>query len=161
RHGTLSTLLFFHLWVVNFLFSKVVNFLIDKHNTYICPAKHILTYRTTTREGYREYVSNPETCKTCPFLTQCTRSKDNRKVVTRHVWEESKEWVRENRLSRSGKRLYQKRKETIERSFADAKELHGFRYCRFRGKSKVLEQALLTAACQNMKKIALHLAKKG
>jgi hypothetical protein len=128
-------------------------------DSYLCPGKQVLAYRTTTREGYKEYVSDPEICKVCPFLFQCTRSKNHRKVVTRHVWEESKEWVRLNRLSKSGKMLYKKRSQTIERSFADAKELHGFRYCRLRGKEKVLEQALMTAACQNMKKIALHLAK--
>ena len=37
---------------------------------------------------------------------------------------------------------------------ADAKELHGHRYARFRGLGKVREQSLLSAACQNMKKIA-------
>ncbi|HEU5138341.1 MAG TPA: transposase, partial [Bacillales bacterium] len=51
------------------------------------------------------------------------------------------------------------RKETIERSFADAKQLHGLRYCRLRGRQKVQEQALMTAASQNMKKIANHLDK--
>ncbi|GLI04856.1 hypothetical protein YDYSG_08860 [Paenibacillus tyrfis] len=47
----------------------------------------------------------------------------------------------------------------IERSFVDTKGLHGLRYCRFRGKKKVLEQAIMTAICQNVKKIANHLAK--
>ena len=130
-------------------------------NTYTCPANHELHYSTTDRNGYRQYKSNPEVCKTCPFLSKCTRSKNHRKVVTRHIWEDSKEWVRSNRLSKSGKRLYKRRKETIERSFADAKQLHGFRYCRFRGLQKVSEQALMTAAAQNMKKIALFLAKQG
>lgn len=126
---------------------------------YLCPNQQILRYRTTNREGYREYMSDPVVCKTCPFLSECTRSKTSRKVITRHVWESSKERVRENRLSKSGKVLYAKRKETIERSFADAKQLHGFRYCRLRGRANVLEQALMTAACQNIKKIALHLAR--
>ena len=36
-------------------------------------------------------------------------------------------------LTDLGKRLYARRKETVERSFADAKELHGHRYARFRG----------------------------
>lgn len=76
------------------------------------------------------------------------------------VWEDSKEWVRLNRRSRSGKYLYRLRYQTIERSFADAKELHGLRYCRFRGRRSVQEQALMTAMAQNIKKIALHLAKK-
>lgn len=128
-------------------------------NTYRCPNGEDLGYRTTTRQGYREYVSNPKKCKTCPLLEQCTRSKNHQKVVTRHVWEDAKEQIRENRLSKSGKNLYKKRKETVERSFADAKQLHGLRYCRLRGIQKVQEQALMTAACQNIKKIANHLAR--
>lgn len=126
---------------------------------YLCPNKQILEYRTTTRNGYREYISDSKICAECPGLSQCTHSKNHRKVVTRHVWEDSKEWVHQNGLTKSGKMLYKKRKETIERSFADAKQLHGYRYCRFRGKKSALEQALMTAACQNMKKIANILAK--
>ncbi|WP_442852642.1 hypothetical protein [Bacillus sp. 1NLA3E] len=38
-------------------------------------------------------------------------------------------------------------------------ELHGLRYCRLRGLKKVSEQAFHTAACQNIKKIATHLAR--
>jgi transposase len=129
-------------------------------NAYVCPAKHELKYSTTNREGYREYKSDPKQCVTCPLLDQCTRSKNKQKVITRHVWEESKEWVRLNRLSKSGKYLYRLRYQTIERSFADAKELHGLRYCRLRGKANVQEQALMTATVQNIKKIALHLAKQ-
>lgn len=124
---------------------------------YKCPADQKLAYRTTTRKGYREYVSDPKVCVSCEKLERCTHSKDHKKVITRHVWEESKEWIRANRLSERGKKLYKRRKETVERSFADAKQLHGLRYARYRGISKVLEQCLLTAACQNMKKIANHL----
>jgi len=130
-------------------------------DVYVCPNGQTLTYRTTTREGYREYKSDPKKCKECPLLSQCTRSKNTTKVVTRHVWEEHKEKVRLNRLSKSGKMLYKYRKEKVERSFADSKELHGLRYCRLRGLRKASEQVLLTAACQNMKKIATHLAKLG
>jgi hypothetical protein len=46
--------------------------------------------------------------------------------VTRHVWEEHKEKIRLNRLSTNGKALNKFRKEKIERSFADSKQLHGF-----------------------------------
>ncbi|MEC3682426.1 transposase, partial [Bacillus safensis] len=80
---------------------------------------------------------------------------------SRHVWEEHKQKIRHNRLSAPGKEIYKKRKEKPERSFADSKQLHGLRYCRLRGKQNVSEQVLLTAACQNMKKIATHLAKLG
>nr|WP_269210579.1 transposase [Photorhabdus temperata] len=50
------------------------------------------------------------------------------------------------------------RKETIERSFADAKQHHGHRYARFRGLLKVQIQCLLAATAQNIKKIALLVA---
>jgi Transposase DDE domain len=128
-------------------------------NSYLCPNGQILPYRTTTREGYREYKSDPKQCVDCPLLEECTRSKSHQKVVTRHIWEDHKEKVRLNRLSKSGKELYKYRKEKIERSFADSKQLHGLRYCRLRGIRNASEQVLLTAACQNMKKIATHLAK--
>jgi transposase len=137
-------------------------FTYDQDNDqYICPNGQKLSYRTTTREGYREYKSDPKQCKECPLLSECTRSKNKTKVVTRHVWEEHKEKIRLNRLSKSGKMLYKFRKEKVERSFADSKELHGLRYCRLRGLQGASEQVLLTAACQNMKKIATHLAKLG
>jgi hypothetical protein len=131
-----------------------------ERDVYICPGKHELTYRTTNRQGYREYKSDPQTCKDCPFLSRCTRSKNHVKTITRHVWEDAKEWVRQNRLSERGKALYKRRKETIERSFADAKELHGLRYARMRGLARVTEQCLLTAVCQNIKKMALLLWKR-
>lgn len=132
-----------------------------ENDIYVCPNSEELTYRSTTREGYREYKSDPKKCSTCPLLEQCTRSRNKQKVVTRHVWEDHKDKVRLNRLSPEGKVLYKYRKETVERSFADSKELHGLRYCRLRGIKNASEQVLLTAACQNMKKIANHLAKQG
>ena len=59
-----------------------------------------------------------------------------------------------------GKAIYRRRKETVERSFADAKQLFGHRYARFRSLVKVRVQCLLAAAAQNIKKIALCLSPK-
>jgi hypothetical protein len=83
------------------------------------------------------------------------------KVVTRHVWEASRERIDQHRLNRVGKRIYKRRKETVERSFADAKQLHGHRYARMRGLNKVQQQCLLAATAQNIKKIALLLSRMG
>lgn len=124
-------------------------------DTYNCPENQILKYRTTNRDGYREYASNPQKCINCPVRNQCTKSANHTKVVTRHVWQEYKDEINQNRLSEKGRTFYKRRKETVERSFADAKQLHGHRYARMRGLDKVKEQSLLAAACQNMKKIAL------
>ncbi|MFU2092953.1 transposase, partial [Gallibacterium anatis] len=59
------------------------------------------------------------------------------------------------RVSRQGRKLYQRRAETVERSFADAKQHHGHRYARYRGLAKVQMQCFLAAMAQNIKKIAL------
>ena len=64
-------------------------------------------------------------------------------------------------MSEYGKAIYARRKETVERSFADAKQLHGHRYARMRGLGKVQEQSLLCAWAANIKKIALALSKGG
>ncbi len=48
----------------------------------------------------------------------------------------------------AGQRIYARRKQTVERSFADAKQLHGHRYARMRGLRKVAEQCLLAAWVQ-------------
>jgi len=104
---------------------------------YTCPQGQALIYKTTSREGYRHYQSDAAICKNCAMRDRCTRNADYVKTVTRHVWEDSKERINQHRLSDVGKTLYARRKETIERSFADAKQLHGYRYAQFRGRSKV------------------------
>jgi hypothetical protein len=38
-----------------------------------------------------------------------------------------------DKVTDKGKRVYKRRKETIERSFADSKNLHGLRYACFLG----------------------------
>jgi hypothetical protein len=128
-------------------------------DSYHCPAGERLVYRTTDRKGYRHYTSDPSVCQECSYLAQCTRNAQTVKTITRHVWQEYKDRVDTHRLTDRGKALYARRKETVERSFADAKELHGHRWAKRRGLSKVREQSLLCAAVQNMKKIALYLWK--
>jgi hypothetical protein len=140
-------------------YKKDYHYDVDK-DVYLCPMGFVLTYRTTDRNGYRHYASEAKICVSCPLLSDCTTSKSHRKEITRHVWEGDKDKIKANRLSPEGKELYKRRKETIERSFADAKELHGYRYARFRGLQKVMTQCLLTAACQNMKKLALIFDRK-
>ena len=52
------------------------------------------------------------------------------------------------------KKVYSKRKETIERVFADAKEKHGMRYTKLRGLSKIEMEVSLIFSCMNLKKLA-------
>lgn len=76
------------------------------------------------------------------------------KVVTRHVWQEDVDEADENRYRYDLKDLYKYRKETIERIFGLAKELHGFRYTQQFGKAQMEVKTALTFACMNLKKLA-------
>lgn len=52
------------------------------------------------------------------------------------------------------KDVYRKRKETIGRVFADAKEKHGMRYTQLRGLARPKPEVGLRFACMNLKKLA-------
>jgi len=124
---------------------------------YRCPQGQVLTYATTDRNGYRHYRSDPAICRDCPLLASCTTNAKAQRTIIRHVWADAKERTDANRLTAWGKAVYRRRKETVERSFADAKQLHGHRYARFRSLIRVACQCLIAAAAQNIKKIALCL----
>jgi len=129
-----------------------------EQDAYRCPNGKMLSYARTDKDGYRYYKSRTGDCADCPLRTKCISAKAKIKAVTRHVWADAREQTDSHRLTPWGKKIYKRRKETVERSFADAKQLHGHRYARMRGIDKVREQCLMAAACQNMKKIALAMA---
>lgn len=126
----------------------------EYYNCYLCPQGQVLKYTTTTKEGYRQYKSNPTICANCPLLSQCTESKNHQKLIQRHIWETYMEEAEHLRHSYAIKQIYAKRKETIERVFADAKEKHGMRWTNLRGLKKLSMQAMLTFAAMNLKKLA-------
>ena len=135
--------------------SKLNFVYVEELDIYVCPEGYSLNYKTTTREGYKEYCSQKSICDKCPVREKCIYDKQNIRTIRRHVWQEYlTEIDRFKEKTELGKRIYKRRKETIERAFADLKELHGFRYARFRGLEKMKEQCLLTAAAYNIKKIA-------
>lgn len=125
---------------------------------YVCPEGQYLALRTVDRRGYGIYQSSKASCVDCMKRNQCT--KGSYRQISRHIWQGYVEEMESHRLTAKGKRIYKRRQETVERSFADAKELHGLRYARFRGLLRVKMQCLLTAISQNMKKIALVMSKR-
>lgn len=143
-------------------FFKKQEYVYDEYyDCYLCPQNQILKYSTTNRDGYREYKSNRNICQNCPDRKQCTESKNATKLVTRHIWEDYLEMAEDIRHSEGMRELYSKRSETIERVFADGKELHGLRYTQYRGLEKVKMELTLKFACMNLKKLAIWKARKG
>ena len=126
----------------------------EYYNCYLCPAGQLMNYSTTTKDGKRQYKSDPSFCINCPMLSQCTESKNHQKIIERHIWEHYVEEAEHLRHTSEIKEVYGRRKETIERVFADAKEKHGMRWTTLRGLKKLSMQAMLTFAAMNLKKLA-------
>ena len=142
-------------------FFKKYDYVYDEYyDCIICPNNQVLKYSTTNREGYREYKSDPKICASCPHLHKCTHSKNCQKVVTRHVWEDWVELANHFRYTPEGKASYERRKETIERVFADAKEIHAMRYTHARGLTRVKSWVGLKFAAMNLKKLAVWTARQ-
>ncbi len=142
-------------------FFKKYDYVYDEYNDcYICPENHILSYKTTNREGQKVYKSCSYICENCPSRNQCTESKTRTKEIWRHVWEEYMEQAEDIRYTIGNREIYQHRKETIERLFGTAKEQHGFRYTQYIGKARMEMKAGLTFACMNLKKLAKILHKR-
>lgn len=128
----------------------------DEHNDWIiCPEYKELPYVTTNRDGYREYKSYGLICEKCPTREQCTRSRNCRKTVTRHIWQGYLERAEDVRHSPLGRATYGLRSQKIERVFADAKEKYGMRYTLHRGLDRVTNWVRLKFAAMNLKKLAL------
>jgi len=127
----------------------------EYYDCILCPENQVLKYSTTNRDGYREYKSDPKICVNCPSRHKCTESKNSQKVVTRHIWEDFVEMADDFRHTPEGKANYGRRKETIERVFADSKEKHAMRYTHMRGLTRVRSWVGLKFAAMNLKKLAI------
>lgn len=73
-----------------------------------------------------------------------------------HIWSDYLERAEDIRHTPKYKKLYNRRKETIERVFADAKEKHAMRYTPYRGLAQVTNWVRLKFAAMNLKKFAIH-----
>ena len=126
----------------------------EYYDCVLCPEYQPLAYSAANRDGYREYKSDPKICAKCPTRQLCTRSKNCVKTVLRHIWKDYEELANDARYSPKYQELYAKRKETIERVFADAKEKHAMRYTLYRGLTQVSNWVRLKFAAMNLKKLA-------
>ena len=136
----------------DFIYSK-------QHNWFVCPNKCLATPRGMSKEtGYVVYRTSAKDCNQCPFRSQCLSKTAKTKTLNRHIWQKYLDEAELIRNTEYHQRYYALRKRTIERVFADAKEKHGLRYTRVKGKQKVQDETLLVYACMNLKKMAMWTA---
>ena len=98
--------------------------------------------------------------KTLRFIIEKTaeveqRGRRRKEMYTKQEIRMRREQAEEIRHTQEWKEIYLKRKETIERVFADCKENNGLRYTRLRGLKKNQQNAWLIFACHNLKKVAI------
>ena len=74
------------------------------------------------------------------------------KTVQRHIWKDYEDLADDARYTPEYQALYAKRKEAIERVFADAKEKHAMRYTQYRGLAQVANWVKLKFAAMNLEK---------
>jgi hypothetical protein len=104
-----------------------------------------------------EYVTKRGVCLKCHLRKFCTRSRTGR-TMRRHRDQKLLDRARRQANTKRAKLDRKRRQHLIERSFADASNLHGFKRARWRGLIQQSIQDLLIAAVQNLRKLiaAMH-----
>lgn len=125
---------------------------LNEEDVYQCPAGERLGYRRINRDGYMEYEASSSSCEACGYKERCLSKSSRFRKINRHLHEGAIDRANVYRKTPEGRELYYKRKETIERSFAEGKENHGLGFTRQVGKRAMEFKAALTLACMNMKK---------
>ena len=138
-------------------FFRPYEYIYDEYfNFVLCSENHVLSYSTTNRDGCREFKSKPYICENCPFRGKCTANSSCIKTVLKHLWNGYLELAEDYRHTPEIRKLYDRRKETIERVFADTKEKHSMRFTYFRGLARITNWVRLKFAAMNLKKYVLH-----
>ena len=119
---------------------------------YLCPAGQKLSCRSQDKGSQRvKYQASKGTCAACAFRDQCTPSGRER-TVGRSWGQDYVDRTAELLAKPIGKQRLIEREIYAEGAFGLAKELHGLRRTRFKGRWRVQIQVWLTAAAMNIKK---------
>jgi transposase len=121
-------------------------------DAYLCPASQKLRRYAQVRGTQRvQYRAPKGSCAACPFREQCTPSGRER-TIHRSWGQEFVDATGALMASPLGEQRMIERKTYIEGAFGLAKELHGLRRTRFKGRWRVQIQVWLTAAAMNIKR---------
>ena len=127
----------------------------EANNRFLCPEGKLLNYYSRNHKQII-YRASMKDCGQCPVKAQCT--KDRSRSVSFHTHHEYIEAARRE-MKTHGYKLSQRKRKKIEELFGEAKELMGFRRMKLRRLKFVIEQVLLTATAQNIKRLVKHLEK--
>ncbi len=125
---------------------------LPEEDAYLCPAGWRLRRHSNMRGTQRVRYQAPKgSCLTCQFRPHCAPTGSARAL--HRSWALDLVEAAQERLAQPlGKRRLFERQTYIEGVFGLAKELHGLRRTRFKGRRRVQIQVWLTAAAMNIKK---------
>jgi transposase len=134
---------------------------LPEEDAYLCPAgQKLRRYADLSRTQRVQYRAPKGVCVACPFRSQCAPSGSER-ALHRSWALDLVEAAQDRVASAKGKRRLTERKIYVEGAFGLAKELHGLRRTRFRGRRRVQIQLWLTAAAMNIKRAVRNTHRKG
>jgi Transposase DDE domain len=129
---------------------------------YRCPEGHSMPRATSVEEeraggvvAYDIYRCPGETCRACPHRAGCTTSPKGR-TVSRAQGEERIEELRRRMATDEGKALYRRRRETVERGFADLRRHRSMDRFHGRGLARALAELGLQVLAHNLRVLARH-----
>jgi transposase len=129
---------------------------------YRCPAGHSMPQATSVEEeraggvvAYDIYRCPGETCRACPLRAGCTTSPKGR-TVSRAQGEERIEELRRRMAGAEGKALYRRRRETVERGFADLRRHRSMDRFHGRGLERAMAELGLQVLAHNLRVLARH-----
>ena len=130
-----------------------------KNDRYICPEQHFMLPFTVLPNGTKRYRVPGKLCLTCPRRQDCVSEKPSQKIRYIHRGEHQDEvdLIRKRQTTAYFKSKLRERQWKIEGLFGEAKQNHGLRRARYRGRQKVQIQAYLIATVQNLKRLATSL----
>ncbi|HVA90180.1 MAG TPA: transposase, partial [Chloroflexota bacterium] len=121
-------------------------------DVFVCPAGERLRRAERSNATHRiRYQAPAGACQGCPFRPQCAPSGRSRSLH-RQLVQGLIEAARERVASPLGRRRLRERQVRAEGTFALAKELHGLRRTRFKGRARVQLQLWMMAAAMNIKR---------
>jgi hypothetical protein len=97
------------------------------------------------------YRAKPAVCNGCPVKAACTAS-DRGRTLHRSVYADYLERVQADHQTAAYEKAMGKRKVWVDPRFGEAKDWHGFRRFRLRGRWKVTCEGLLIATGQTLKR---------
>jgi len=133
---------------------------LHQEQTYQCPEGHRLRFSKTQTQRRSDYTIQlalykcpAEHCLACPRQPACTRTPAQGRTVSRMEHEELLDALRDRMAADEAKRLYKRRSQTVELTYADMKEHRGLRRFHGRGISRATAEIGTLVLAHNLRNL--------